>query len=238
MDMNSDIFKKALQKNYAKIDLNRKGADCPSEETLGGYLEHGLPSDIQTLVEGHLAQCSSCAEQIILIKRVEEDRKMIQTPRHLINRAKNLVEGGLSYSPLEIILRFKEDLCEIIRTTGDILQTAGLTPIPAVVRGAVGDERVSITKISKVFDVASIEVNIEKINVSSFLIKVVASDVPSKKPLNDLRVSLFKEKRELESLLTQKGIVSFKDLTFNRYAIKIFKAQAVVGEILIDLRKA
>ncbi|MEI7752731.1 MAG: zf-HC2 domain-containing protein, partial [Candidatus Omnitrophota bacterium] len=233
--MNPDVFKKALQKNYAKNDLGRKGTACPSEETLGGYLEHGLPADIQTLVESHLAQCSSCAEQIILIKRVEEGKKMIQTPRHLINRAKNLVEGEPSFNPLEIILRFKEELCEIIRTTGDILQTAGLTPIPAAVRGAVGDERVSITKISKVFDVASIEVNIEKINVSSFLIKVVASDVTSKKPLNDLRVSLFKEKRELESLLTQKGIVSFKDLTFNRYAIKIFKTQAVVGEILIDL---
>jgi hypothetical protein len=238
MDMNSDAFKKALQKNYAKIDLGRKGSDCPPEETLCGYLEHGLPSDIQTLVEGHLAQCSSCAEQIILIKRVEEDRKMIQTPRHLINRAKNLVKGELSYSPLEIILRFKEDLCEIIRTTGDILQTAGLTPIPVAVRGDIGDERVSITKISKVFDFASVEVDIEKTNASTFLIKVATSDVPSKKPLNDLRVSLFKEKRELESLLTRKGIISFKDLTFSRYAIKIFKAQAIIGEILIDLRKA
>jgi hypothetical protein len=237
--MEEKILKRIIQKNYSKLSLGTRKAECPSEETLASYLEKKLTPDTVKSLEGHLALCSVCSEQIVLLNRVLMSPQTISPPSFLVERAKNLVSGtSLATDILEIILAFGRDVCEVVRTTGKILETAGLTPIPVSVRSGPGTERSATTKISKNFESAYVEVNIEKLSDASFRIKVISMDSASKKPLNDVRVSLFRDKRELESLLSQEGVTTFSGLTFNRYKIAVLKANSPIGEILLDLRKA
>jgi len=49
---------------------------------------------------------------------------------------------------------------------------------------------------------------------------------------------LFKDKREIESLVARDGSVLFKTVKFSRYKIKVQKQNSTLGEITLDLRKA
>jgi len=236
--MSAEQLKQAIKRNYLKMNADVKKVSCPSEETVVNYLGRQLPPDITSLVEGHLAACSDCAERVILLRRVEADSSTVDVPEHLLSRVKNVVAEKLSSKLLDITLQFKEDVCDVIRATGDVLQIAGVTPIPVAIRGKSGAERVDITKISKVLGPTLVEVNVEKKGAASFSFTVVVADPLTKNPVNNVRVSLFKEKRELESLLTQNGTAVFKKLLFSRYKMHVLKDHALIGEVVVDLRKA
>lgn len=237
--MEEDSLKQIIQRNYSKLGMDAKKTQCSSEEILAGYLERKLTPDTVSSLESHLALCSVCSERIVLLNRVLTNPQTISPPGYLVERAKGLISGVSPASNiLEIILAFGREVCEVIRTTGEILQTAGLTPVSVSVRSGLGTEKSAVTKISKNFESTHIEVHIEKLSDASFRIKVISTDPASKKPLNDLRVSLFKDKRELESLLSQEGVATFSGLTFSHYKIKVLKAHSLIGEVHIDLRKA
>lgn len=237
--MEENSLKQIIQRNYSELGLGAQKTECPSEEILAEYLERELTPDTASSLESHLASCSACTEQVILLNRVLNNPETISPPAHLIEEAKGLVSGtSLATNFLEIILVFGQEVCQVIRTTGEVLQTAGLTAIPVSVRGESVTERAVVTKISKNFDSAFVEVHIEKLSVSSFRIKVVTLDPTSRKPLNDLRISLFRDRREMESLLTHEGAATFTGLAFSRYKLEVIKANSLIGEILLDLRKA
>src|SRR5512135_521644 len=64
---------------------------CPDEETLGQFLTGNLADDSRDRIEGHLALCSYCAQELVTAYKATETSDITRVPQRLMERAMALV---------------------------------------------------------------------------------------------------------------------------------------------------
>ena len=108
---------RSAYRGWKKRQLKPKGAH-PDEESIASFLEGKLPLNESEALKLHLIHCEDCAEAVGL-SLSSADAPGNDAPVGLINFAKEKFGSGDSPA-LEIVLRLKEEMLEIINAAGDL----------------------------------------------------------------------------------------------------------------------
>lgn len=211
-----------------------KGQAHPDEETLVCFLEGRLPKEENDRIRAHLISCDSCAEAVSLNLELKP-AEIKEVPLELLGRVKDLADTQSKASALEIVLRFKEKLLEILNTTGDILVGRELIPAPVLRSRSIKNFKDEVT-ILKDFKDVRVEVKIENKGAGAFNLVVAAKQKPDPKIIKDLRVTLLKDDLELESCLTTLGSVTFEHVLLGKYRVEISALENKLASILLDIK--
>jgi len=228
-----DLIKLAYRK--WKKDSPRAQENHPDEETLACFVENKLSEEENESVCAHLIACYSCLEAIVAQAGLKAS-EIEELPEGLIERVKGL-EGSIDKSfILEIILKAKEKLLEMLETNGDILVGQELMPASILRSRQIKEFKDKVT-ILKDFQSVRIEVSIESKQSRSVNLTVIAKEKQTNKLIRDLRITLIKDDIELESYLSDSGSVTFEQVILGKYSIEIVASQDKLATVKLDIKK-
>ena len=216
-----------------------RGGDCLSEEHLAAYLENLLDGIEKDKTEEHLSKCKSCRQQSIVFSKVRSGilkEALLKAPRVLTDRAKQLVDQPQAKDWIEVILKFTKDSITVLKDTASVIKP--LEALPIAVRQGMTAEAKNSVFLSKIFNDVEVDIIIEHIDNESCEIEVRTIEASTSNPLENIRLNLVCEGKELASYLTEKGRAYFKNLDFDIYTLVIIKGQVIIGEILLRLESA
>jgi hypothetical protein len=234
----SERIEKLARQIYGlwKKDVAREMASAhPDEETLACFLEARLSRQEAEQLKGHLLSCSRCAE-IFSLQAALKEASSLAVPQDLLEAAKSLAGQSQQGAILEVVLRLKEKVIEVINSSGDILLGQELVPAPVLRSRAITELKDEIS-IFKDFKDIIVEAKIENRLGRAFNLAVSVKEKTSQRLLRDLRISLFREGRELESYLSEKGRVVFEDVLVGTYVVEIVSPAKKFAVIKLDIRK-
>ncbi|MCM8792829.1 MAG: hypothetical protein NC826_06825, partial [Candidatus Omnitrophica bacterium] len=144
--------------------------------------------------------------------------------------------GGPHVIPLwiEALIMLKEKSIKIVKSTADILLGGEILPLP-VLRSRKREELPE--RLSLIKDCGDIRINleIERIKKTAVKIIILVSEIKDLKPLEEIRIGLFKNELEIESYSARQGKVIFDEVELGSYLIKISQSLKDIGLIKLEL---
>lgn len=224
---------KAVYKKY-KADSPQETPEHPDEEALACFVEGRLPAKEAGLLKQHLITCQGCAEAFITQLKLEVTDEL-KVPQELIAQVKNFLSKNYPNPVLEIFLKLKENLLELLSTNGDVLVGQELVPAPVLRSRKIKDFKDEVN-ILKDFNNIRVELKIENKGSTIFSLVVLVKEKPALRVIKDLRVTLVKEGLELESYLTDSGKVTFEHVLLGKYTVEISNIASKLASILLDVK--
>ncbi len=206
----------------------------PDEEEIVCFLEGKLLEKGNERIREHLINCVRCCEIIAIQVKIRLSETEEPT-EELLSWAQNLAVPEDASSVLDIFLRFKEKLLEIVNTNGDILLGQELVPAPVLRSRQIKDFKEEVT-ILKDFKIARVEVRIENKGTSAFDLHIITKEKQANKIIRGLRVTLIKDGLELESYLTDSGAVVFEHVLLGRYTVEVAAIENKLATIIVDIK--
>lgn len=206
----------------------------PDEETLACFLEAKLNRAESEKVREHLISCDLCSELVALTLGIKPD-EFREVPEVLVDSLRNKFGPKDKESLLEVVLRARGKIWEIINTTGDIIVGQELIPAPVLRSRQIKDFKDEITVLKDFSDIR-VEAKIENKGGKVFDVSICVKNRSTQKAIKDVRISLRKDNLELESCLADKGVVTFEHIALGRYYIEVATLDNKTAEILLDIR--
>lgn len=229
-------IEKLIKVVYRKWKAGMPGAfhSHPLEETFASFLDGRLSQEEARALRDHLISCRNCAEAIeVQLKLNKVD--LTDIPVELQSWARNLVASADKSSFLEIILRLKGKLWEVLSTSGDILLGQELVPAP-VLRSRQKENLKDEVTILKDFQDIRVEVKIENRGERVFDLTIMAREKQTQLPVKDLRFTLIRDELELESYYTDLGKITFEHVLLGRYVVEVSSLGDKLASILLDIK--
>lgn len=197
----------------------------PDEETLACFIERKLIESESEQVILHLIGCGSCMDKVIAYAKLNP------------SLAEDAVPETIAEQPafLEIVLRLKDKLLELVNTTGDVLVGQELMPAPILRARKIKDFKDEVM-VLKDFEDVRVEAKIENRPNAFFSLTVMAKDKNTQKVIKDLRITLMKDELELESYHTDTGRAVFENVAIGRYMVEISRIEKKIASVIVDIR--
>lgn len=206
----------------------------PDEETIASFLENKLSPQENIGLKNHITSCQRCAEILAIGIRSEKLEK--EVPKELLEKTRKMVFEIFRSYILEIVLQLKEKTLEIINTTGDVLLGQELVPA-AVLRSRQIKVFKDEINVLKDFKDILIEVKIESRDNQTFNLTIAVKAKQTQDIIKDVRMSLFKENRELESYLSDSGKVTFEHILLGKYTVDISSpTRDKLATVILDIK--
>lgn len=231
-----DHFERIIRMVYQnwKQSEGRDEEAHPDEETLACFIEGRLPAEESERLKAHLVRCDDCMEAITLSMQAAEMPEE-EPSAELLERVRKMLAFELKPSLLEIVLRLKEKASEIISTTGDVLVGQELVPAAVLRSRSIKDFKDEVTILKEFFDIRA-EIKIENKGGNAFNLSILVKHRITQKVIKDLRVALIKDNTELESYLTDAGLVTFEHVLLGKYTVEISRVNSKLACVLLDIR--
>lgn len=207
----------------------------PDEETLACFLENRLSPEKNKKIQAHLVRCPDCAKIISACLNTQSAGET-KAPDRLLEWAKDLCQPKPAPGILDIAIGLKDNLLELIKTSGGILTPPGLSPAPAWRAGSPRQKPQDEIRVFKDFEDIRVEVTIENKPNRAFNLTVLAKNKNNRETPKDLRISLFKDNRELESYVTDSGKAVFEQSLSGRYKVELTGSPGQeLASIILDI---
>lgn len=224
---------KAVFEKWQSLNTGSAGAH-PDEEALACFAEGKLAYDESERVKVHLALCQPCSQKTAVQAKLPDAGLEITAPAELLVQAKALVKFDSS-GLLEIIFKLKENILELLNTTGDVLVGQELMPAPILRSRAIKDFKDEVN-IFKDFKDARVEVKLENKAGKSFNLIICVREKNTQKIIPDLRITLLKDDLELESYHIDSGKAVFENVLLGKYSVEITNLQEKLAVVVVDIR--
>ncbi|MFA5411235.1 MAG: anti-sigma factor [Candidatus Omnitrophota bacterium] len=231
-----DKLERLIKKIYRmwKSDYSSIDEGHPDEESMACFLEGRLSPEENNRIKAHLLACDGCVEVFAAAVRLKETPEA-EVPAELLARVKNLLIQKEQAPLLEIFLRFKENILELVNTTGDVLVGQELVPAPVLRSRKIKDFKDEVI-ILKDFEGLRVEAKIENKGSGFFDLTVIAREKATSRLIKDLRITLTKGDLELESYQADTGKVTFEHVAFGKYTVELSAVESKLAAILLDIK--
>lgn len=209
-------------------------SEHPDEEELACFIEGRLSEKENESLTLHVLKCERCAE-IIFTQAVLNVSEVPEVPQEVILSVKNLAGSREKHSFLEIILRLKDEMLEVLNTNGDILVGRELVPAPVLRSRQIKDFKGQVV-ILRDFKNVRIEAKIENKGAKVFNLNIIAREKQTNNPIRSLRVTLLRDNLELESYLTDSGSVTFEHVLLGKYSVEVTALENRLATLILDIR--
>lgn len=235
MNKLEDLLKQAF--TTKKWVVNPRFGKCLDDVAIACVVENKISKREEDKISNHIVHCRSCTEKLsayLLTARDIAKEGEVGVPSFLIERVQNLVAQKATMSDvLDIILEIKEKALELIQTTGDLL--LGSQPALAL-RSKDESESKNSIHVMKSFDNFNADVEIDKRVSNSTDLILRLTEKESNKRAEDIRVSLLRNNREIESQILQGGKAKFEDIRPDIYKVVLMKDDKEIGIINVTMR--
>lgn len=208
-------------------------ANHPDEEDLVCFMEgKSCMKEARQIME-HITKCDLCSERLSAQFKIEPHLSK-DVPASLLKKIESMVSSEIQKENVfGIFLRLKEKVIEIIQTNGDVLVGQELVPAPLLRSRQISDfsEELSIIKDLKDLRILA---KIDNRGGKVFSLAVNILNKRSQKNGRELRISLLKEGRELESYAADSGSSVFDNIPPGVYRIEISRGMCLAA--LLDMR--
>ncbi len=231
-----DKFEWLVKSAYRKwkTSFHKEEKIHPTEEEMVCFLEDRLSVGEKDKLKIHLLNCKICVESFVMQLKLRESQEK-KVPTDLLAKVKNLARNKDELPFLEIFLKLKEDIFELINTTGDVL--VGQELIPAVIlRSRKIDKFKDEVTILKDFKDLRVEIKIENKPGKYFDLSVIAKDKGTSAIIKDLRITLIRDDLELASYLSESGKVIFEHINMGKYTVELSDIEAKLASILLEIK--
>jgi len=200
------------------------------EEAFACFLEGRLSPSENERINTHLVSCDSCLEAFVSSINAQ-GASTLEVPQGLEDKVRAILSLKEKMTVLEVILRLKENMLEVINSNGDIL--VGQELVPARSR-KIRDFKDEVTLL-KDFKHVQVEVRLENKAGKYFNLMIQVKKKHSQGLLKDLRVTLIKDGLELESCISDTGSVNFEHILLGRYSLEVTCAAQAVALVTLDI---
>jgi len=234
----SDQNEKHLQKVVSWYVENGSPGPCPSEETLGGYIQNTLAPEAREAVERHLARCAACllALQVTVDSR-EEATDVAEDPalRPVLDSALALIPAPRSVAAAD---RF-ESMQKGFRSFLDGLARLFFLQRPefVYVRGRKKVISKNLVVLEKLFKRVKLDIEIEKTGDRTAEVKVAAFTPKTGRAMQGVRITLSGDSREIASFVTSGGAVLFENIAFGEYRVEAWSHQEKLGDVRLTIKE-
>ncbi|MDD5165787.1 MAG: hypothetical protein PHQ57_00150 [Candidatus Omnitrophica bacterium] len=225
---------KAIYKKW-KSAFGISTEEHPDEEAIACFLEDRLSRQEKEDIKAHLINCDACAEVATLQMKIgiAPEREVFPA---MIAYVKDLVRSKEIAPVLDILLKLRDDILEILNTTGDVLVGQELMAV-SILRSRRIKEFKDEVLISKDFKDIRVEARIKNKHGKAFNLAVTVKDNATHELMRDLRVTLFKGNKRIESCLVDSGKVLFENVLLGRYKVQIAAKERKLAFILLDIKR-
>jgi hypothetical protein len=223
---------KQVYRNWKK-QRSGVGVNHPDEEEFASFLEGKMPHGDEAAFKRHLLGCSGCAKSLRL------SLAGLSLTEHIRPELMALAREKLGLKDLdvfEVFLRLKEDIFEVVKSTGDILRGQELLSA-SLLRSRNINEFKDEVVILKDFDNLRVQVKAQNKSKGYFDVHIQVKNRQSKELIRDLRITLLKGSLELESYLSDTGIATFEHIYLGSYRIEISDALGQMASVVLDVKK-
>jgi hypothetical protein len=207
----------------------------PDDEAFSCYCDGALGEDEARLFKQHILVCKACSQKLGMSIESVELKGESQVPQGVLSRAHSLLDQEQRNLLLEVALKVKEKIIEVISTTGEVLVGQELVAAPLLRSRNIKDFKDEVT-IFKDFKDIVVELKIENKGARYFDMTVVAKKKNDHKLIKDLRVTLFRETKELESYIASAGLVTFEHVRLGSYRVEISDIDTKRVSIALDIK--
>jgi hypothetical protein len=209
-----------LQPSSDKAKSLAQDNKCLPRAAILAYASECLNEEQTKIVEYHLEKCDHCLSELINIQELLNSSTEVDLDMSALTTEKSNLAETMS-GILEIILKAKGDLLEVVKYDGELLS---VTPQLSPVRGKeqVGKEAIIVRKDFKDKDF-SIEIKItKKLDKSGAKLKISVMKLSTEEFISGIDVSL-----SSKNIISQKektdedGMVEFHGIRNGKYNIKI-----------------
>jgi hypothetical protein len=205
---------------------------CPDDERLAGYLDGILTEVERQELEGHLASCTLCLDDLgAAYKSMEAGQDGI-VPQRALEKAMALMSRTCADPDFfELVVRMFRDSLDLVSTTGQVVFAAA----PAEVRGKGKISDASIVQVEKKLEKFTVTVEAERTEENLCQVAVnVRSNAGS--VADGIRVSLISGGREAASYLARQGTAIFDRIGPGDYLLEVSEAGHSIGTIRLTIK--
>ncbi|MBI2986046.1 MAG: zf-HC2 domain-containing protein [Deltaproteobacteria bacterium] len=226
-----ETIERILRHLLNKKQRSRERVGCPEEESLAGYLSGTLSENEREKIEVHLADCSSCLNEIVTVHKASQETMAEKVPQDLIERAMSLVRPARGPENfLDLVVRVVKGSLELVSTSGRPILAAA----PVAVRGEKGPVESGVIEVEQGMERFKVGVEVEPVEPG--LCRVVVSVTEEGRGVGEsLRMSLFSGGRERASYLAREGKIAFDRIPRGEYNLAISDTGIPVGTIRLRL---
>ncbi len=206
----------------------------PDQEDMACFLEGCASLEESERIIAHLIVCDDCA-RILALSLDSGIEDAGELPEPLLSKIKDVLSLREKSVFLEISLRVKERVLEIVNSTGDILLGQELVPAPVLRSRDIKDFKDEVI-ILKDFNDIRLEVKVENKGGRYFNVTIRARQKNSARPFKDMRVTLIKEGMELESYFSDSGSVSFEHILLGKYNLEVTSIKDRLALVVLDIK--
>lgn len=231
---NPERIASMVYKNWKRKFMQKKKTTCPDEEVLACFKEGLLNKKAQDKVKLHLLGCKRCSEHVFLDSCIQATDMPV--PQELLQSAKDLVRPYDTQSSF-VVISLKERFIDLVRASADFLQARAPDLYPVSLRGTRNKKIPDQVQLIKYLGRVKVTLRIERQENNRVGVTVRLTEKRKDTPLEQLRVSLWKDGEEMESYVTKKGEARFLGLCLGRYNVEISDIKSSLGLILLELRQ-
>ena len=217
----------ALRRFWGRRPNKADRTCCPDEETLAEFLTGNLADDTRERIDAHLAVCSYCAQELVVLYKTTEADEVTRVPTRVMERAMALVSEKRLF--FDLAVRLVQDSIELISTSGRVVPL--LSP---AVRGEIKATEGNALQVEQ--DMGPFKVAVEIDINSADACRLVANVAEAEgRPAEGIRLTLNSGDREQASLLTRSGVVVFDRIAPGEYSVELSEAGRSLGKIRLNL---
>ncbi len=233
MALIEDKIERLLQARLARRTQEGTRQECPDEESLANYLSGLLGNAAKDSLEGHLASCTNCVDEIVAAHKAMQETATEIVPQRVMDRAMGLVPAKQrNEGVFDLVVRLVKDSIELVSTSGQWVTP--LAAVPVGVRGRAQPSETSILQVEKEMGKFKVAVEVERLELDLCQVVVNVSGLEGK-AAEGVRVSLLAGGREQASYVTRQGEAVFDRIPQGEYNLALSEAGAPVGMIRLKM---
>lgn len=210
---------------------------CIREEVLMDYLEGRLSEKERSKSERHLANCDTCLEEVVVAGEMIRGTRHLEldtVPEDVTRRAIEAVRGIKDNSLLDKVSIYVSLFASKLSETSTGLwpwKSPGLAPVRGT-KTVIAEDLILLRKSFSDLD-AEIEIEKKGRNMASIRVMLARDDTPEK----PIRITLFKNGREVASCPSTRSAALFEDIPFGHYELVFTRKGVKAGEYPFEIKE-
>ena len=204
------------------------------EETLACFLEKKLNDKDSEQIKAHIMHCLDCSLKLSVNLKMDGFGEL-NVPEGLIEKVRERISLGEQADMLEVLIKLREKMLEVIKYSGDILVGQELVPAPLLRSRNIKEFKDEVT-VLKDFKEILVEARVLNKSKGDFDCIIKVRNKLHRGIAKDIRITLFAEDLELESYLADSGLVAFEHIKLGKYRLEIANDDKVLANIALEVR--